>query len=113
MFLCNHCPFVVHLHPHLPEFVKQYQKKGIDFVAISSNDVVNYPQDHPDLMKVLAQKFDYSFPYLYDESQDVAKAFSAACTPDFFVYNPSKELIIVASMMTAGLKMANPLPEKI
>ena len=87
MFICNHCPFVIHVNEELVKMANDYQLKGIIFIAISSNDVVNYPQDAPELMKELAKAESYPFPYLYDETQQVAKAFDAACTPDFYVFN--------------------------
>ncbi|MDC6367403.1 MULTISPECIES: thioredoxin family protein [Flavobacteriaceae] len=93
MFICNHCPFVIHVNPEISKLGKEYQSKGIGFVAISSNDVVNYPQDAPDLMKEVAQKEEYSFPYLYDETQAIAKAYDAACTPDFYLFNSNLELM--------------------
>lgn len=87
MFICNHCPFVIHLNEELVKMANQYQNKGIQFIAISSNDVVNYPQDTPHLMKKLAHDLAYPFPYLYDETQNVAKAYDAACTPDFYLFD--------------------------
>jgi len=87
MFICNHCPYVKHLNSKLVELGKQYQAKGVAFVAISSNDVENYPDDSPEKMKVHAATEGYPFPYLYDETQEVAKAYQAACTPDFFVFD--------------------------
>jgi peroxiredoxin len=93
MFICNHCPFVIHVNPKISELAKIYQAKGIGFVAISSNDVVNYPQDAPDLMKATAKKEHYTFPYLYDESQEVAKAYMAACTPDFYLFDADLKLV--------------------
>lgn len=87
MFICNHCPFVKHVDEQLVAIAKDYQSKGVSFVAISSNDVENYPQDAPDLMKEEAEKVGYPFPYLYDESQEVAKAYDAACTPDFYIFD--------------------------
>jgi peroxiredoxin len=87
MFICNHCPFVLHVNEELVELANEYQSQGIGFIAISSNDVVNYPQDGPELMKVQAEKVGYSFPYLYDETQEVAKAYDAACTPDLYVFD--------------------------
>ncbi|KAB7531336.1 redoxin domain-containing protein [Flagellimonas olearia] len=93
MFICNHCPFVIHVNPELSKLGKEYQAKGIGFVAISSNDVVNYPQDAPDLMKEKAKAMEYSFPYLYDETQEVAKAYDAACTPDFYLFEANLELV--------------------
>lgn len=92
MFLCNHCPYVIHVNPQITELAKEYQSQGVQFLAISSNDVVNYPQDGPDLMKKTAQQEGYTFPYLYDETQQVAKAYDAACTPDFYVFNKDMKL---------------------
>ena len=87
MFICNHCPFVIHVNEELIKMANEYQNKGIRFIAISSNDVVNYPQDAPHLMKKLADDLAYPFPYLYDETQNVAKAYDAACTPDFYLFD--------------------------
>ena len=92
MFICNHCPFVIHVIDEIIKISNQYTNE-IDFVAISSNDVINYPDDAPELMKKLATDKSFNFPYLYDENQDVAKAYDAACTPDFFLYNDEKKLI--------------------
>ena len=93
MFICNHCPFVKHVNAELVRMANDYKNKGIGFIAISSNDVVNYPEDAPDLMKQIARQLKYPFPYLYDESQDVAKAYDAACTPDFFIYDKDLKLV--------------------
>ncbi|MDZ7604009.1 MAG: thioredoxin family protein [Cyclobacteriaceae bacterium] len=87
MFICNHCPYVLHINDELVKVAKQYQPLGVGFIAISANDVINYPQDGPDMMKIHAEKSGYTFPYLYDESQEVAKAYDAACTPDLFLFN--------------------------
>ncbi|MFD2566405.1 thioredoxin family protein [Pseudotenacibaculum haliotis] len=87
MFICNHCPFVIHVNEQLVHLAKDYKDQGIGFVAISSNDVENYPQDAPDKMKTHAEEVGYPFPYLYDESQEVAKAYDAACTPDLYVFD--------------------------
>lgn len=87
MFICNHCPFVIHVNKELVQLAKDYMSRGFGFVAISSNDVERYPLDAPDLMKVQAQKEHYPFPYLYDETQEVAKAYNAACTPDLYVFD--------------------------
>ncbi|MCB0552949.1 MAG: thioredoxin family protein [Phaeodactylibacter sp.] len=87
MFLCNHCPYVIHVNPELVRLAKAYQQKGVRFVGISSNDVNKYPQDGPVEMKKLAERVGYPFPYLYDESQEVARAYDAACTPDFYVFD--------------------------
>jgi len=91
VFMCNHCPFVIHLNTALVAMANEYSKKGVAFIAISSNDVINYPQDSPLLMAELAQKEQFPFPYLYDESQEVALAYNAACTPDFYVFNKRLE----------------------
>lgn len=92
MFICNHCPFVIHVNPELVKIANEYQNKGINFIAISSNDVINYPQDGPGLMHQHAIDNDYPFPYLYDETQELAKAYDAACTPDFYIFNDGLKL---------------------
>lgn len=86
MFICNHCPFVVHLKVDLVKLAKQYIPKGLAVVAISANSVKTHPQDGPDFMAKEAKELGYPFPYLYDETQAVAKAYGAACTPDFFLF---------------------------
>ena len=93
MFICNHCPFVIHVNPQLVQLANEYQQKGISFIAISSNDIENYPQDSPDKMKLHAKENSYPFPYLYDETQDIAKAYKAACTPDFYIFNHDLHLV--------------------
>ena len=93
MFICNHCPFVIHVKEALVKLANDYFIKGISCIAISSNDVENYPQDSPDKMKKVALEEKYPFPYLYDESQKVARNYDAACTPDFFVFDKNKELV--------------------
>lgn len=92
MFLCNHCPFVLHVLDGLVDLAREYGDRGVRFIAISSNDVTTHPQDGPDRMAVLARERDFPFPYLYDESQAVARAFQAACTPDFFAFDGDLEL---------------------
>ena len=92
MFICNHCPFVIHVNEELSKLAMDYIPKGIGFIAISSNDVKNYPQDGPELMRSSAIKNKYTFPYLYDETQDVARAYDAACTPDFYVFDSNLKL---------------------
>lgn len=87
MFICNHCPFVKHVQQELVNLGHEYGKKGISFFAISANDADNYPEDAPDKMKVLASELEFPFPYLYDETQKTARAYGAACTPDFFVFD--------------------------
>ena len=93
MFICNHCPYVLHINDKLVEVANKYIPKGVSFVAISSNDVENYPQDSPELMEKMARKMNYPFPYLYDETQDVAKVYDAACTPDFFVFDSEMKCV--------------------
>lgn len=93
MFICNHCPFVIHIQEELVKLANDYMSKGIGFVAISSNDVVNYPQDGPGEMKVVGEEANYPFPYLYDETQDVARAYQAACTPDFSVFDKHNKCV--------------------
>ena len=92
IFMCNHCPFVIHLADSLAEFAREYQAKGLAIVGISSNSVVTHPDDSPEKMAVEAKARGYVFPYLYDESQEVAKAYRAACTPDFFLYDADQKL---------------------
>ena len=92
-FMCNHCPFVVHIRDQFVKFAKEYQGKGLAIVGISSNDVATHPDDSPARMKEDAQRFGYTFPYLYDESQSVAKAYQAACTPDFFLFDRQHRLV--------------------
>lgn len=87
MFLCNHCPYVKHVQPALVQLARDYQANGVRLIAISSNDVQHYPEDAPERMKVVAQELGYPFPYLYDETQAVARAYQAACTPDFYVFD--------------------------
>jgi peroxiredoxin len=92
IFLCNHCPFVKHVREGLSKAAKEYQAKGLAVVGISSNDVAAYPDDSPAKMKEEARNAGYTFPYLYDESQEVAKAYRAACTPDFFLFDGGRQL---------------------
>lgn len=92
-FICNHCPFVIHVNAQMTRVAKDALEKGIGFIAISSNDVTNYPQDAPHLMKAKAIEEGYGFPYLYDETQEVAKAYDAACTPDFYLFDGHLELV--------------------
>lgn len=93
MFLCNHCPFVKHIREVLARFAAEYQAKGLAVVAISSNDVEAFPDDNLEMMRLEAQEAGYTFPYLYDESQAVAKAYRAACTPDFFLFDAENVLV--------------------
>lgn len=93
MFICNHCPFVKHVNDELVRTANDYRVTGFGFVAINSNDIEKYPQDHPDLMWKTAREENYPFPYLFDATQDVAKAYKAACTPDFFVFDTELKLV--------------------
>ena len=92
MFICNHCPFVIHVRDKLAELAREFQDQGVKFVAISSNNIETHPSDAPEKMTQVAQEAGFGFPYLYDESQEVAKAFHAACTPDFFVFDRDLKL---------------------
>ena len=93
VFMCNHCPFVIHLRSALKDFADKYQPQGLAMVGISSNDVVAYPQDGPEKMKEEAASAGYTFAYLFDETQDVAKSYRAACTPDFFLFDADHALV--------------------
>lgn len=93
VFMCNHCPFVVHIRSALQQFAVEYQAKGMEIVGISSNDVAGYPQDGPEKMKVETKSAGYTFPYLYDGTQEVAKAYKAACTPDIFLFDADHSLV--------------------
>ena len=87
MFICNHCPYVIHLIDELAKMANSAQQQGYFVAAISANDAVAYPQDGPEAMRDFAQHYGFEFPYLYDETQEIAKQYGAACTPDFFVYD--------------------------
>jgi len=93
VFMCNHCPFVIHLADALAAFGEEYQAKGLAVVGISANDADKYPADSHDKMALEAEARGYTFPYLYDETQDVAKAYRAACTPDFFLFDADHKLV--------------------
>jgi peroxiredoxin len=93
MFICNHCPYVKHLKESLADFSREYADSDLGIVAISSNDIEAYPTDSPEHMKAEAMEFGYQFPYLYDEDQTVAAAYTAMCTPDFFLFDDDRKLI--------------------
>ena len=93
VFMCNHCPYVIHLRDALAAFAKEYQPQGLVVVGINSNDASNYPDDSPEKMAEAVATQGYTFPYLYDESQAVAKSYMAACTPDFFLFDQNKNLV--------------------
>lgn len=92
-FICNHCPYVKHIREVFARFVREYQPKGLAVVAINANDAVAYPDDSPAKMAEEAENHAYTFPYLYDESQEIAKAYRAACTPDFFLFDRERKLV--------------------
>lgn len=93
MFICRHCPYVVHVQSELARVGNESAEKSLGVVAISSNDAANYPDDAPKQLKAMAQQLGFTFPYCYDESQDVARAFTAACTPDFFLFDQARRLV--------------------
>jgi peroxiredoxin len=98
MFICNHCPFVKHVRHALAKLCKEYQDRGVAIVGINSNDVANYPDDNPARMKEEKEAIGYTFPYLYDATQEVAKAYRAACTPDFYVFDADRALVYRGQM---------------
>ncbi len=108
MFICNHCPFVIHVQDQLIQLANDYQPKGISFIAINSNDPENYPDDSPEKMKEVALKLGYPFPYLFDETQEVAKAYQAACTPDFYIFD--KDLACVYRGQLDSSRPGNGIP---
>jgi len=87
MFICNHCPYVIHIASELPKLANDYMDKAVRFVAINANDATYFPEDSPENMSKIAERYDYPFPYLYDESQSIAKAYRAICTPDFYLFD--------------------------
>jgi peroxiredoxin len=93
MFVCAHCPYVVHVQPELARLARDYAGKSVGFVAITANDVAQYPQDAPQPSAAMAQQAGWTFPFLYDESQAVAKAYTAACTPDLFLFDAARKLV--------------------
>lgn len=108
MFICNHCPYVIHVNPQIKQLVKEFTPKGVKFVGISSNDIDTYPQDAPEEMTVHAQLMGYQFPYLYDETQEVAKAYFAECTPDISVFD--QDLLCVYRGRIDGSTPKNNIP---
>jgi len=108
MFLCNHCPYVVYVNDLLVKMANEYAEKGVSWVAISSNDAVAYPQDGPELMTKHAKTAGYPFPYLYDESQEVAKAYDAACTPDIYLFDGEQKLAYRGQLDSARPGNQNP-----
>ncbi|MFT5313088.1 MAG: thiol-disulfide isomerase/thioredoxin [Paraglaciecola sp.] len=92
-FICNHCPYVIHIAPQLANLAREYQQKGIDFVAINSNDILQYPEDNMEHMREEKRLRAYPFPYLLDEEQSVARAYAAACTPDIYLFDAQQTLV--------------------
>lgn len=112
IFLCNHCPYVIHINEELVKLCNDYASKGIGSVGISSNDVENYPDDSPEKMKIHAETEKYPFPYLYDEDQSVAKAYDAACTPDFYLFDGAGKLYYRGRLDDSRPKSDTPLTGK-
>ena len=108
MFICNHCPFVKHVQNELVRLADDYGAKQVSFIAVNSNDAERYPEDAPDRMRLVALEKGYPFPYLYDESQDVARAYQAACTPDFYIFDP--DLRCVYRGQLDGARPGNDIP---
>lgn len=98
IFMCNHCPFVKYVLSAMVELMKEYQAKGVAVVGINSNDVVNFPEDSPEMMARLVEEAGFTFPYLYDQTQEVAKAYQATCTPDFFLFNKERKFVYRGQM---------------
>lgn len=107
-FICNHCPYVKHIIDELPKLARDYQDRGIQFIAINSNDVVRYPDDSPENMKKLAIEKNFPFVYLFDETQEVAKAYQAQCTPDFYVFDHALRLVYRGQLDDS--RLGNTLP---
>ena len=98
VFMCNHCPYVKYILSDLVRLVKEYQTKGVAVVGINSNDFANFPEDSPEMMAKIVKKVGFTFPYLFDETQEVAKAYRAACTPDFFLFDKERKLVYRGQM---------------
>ncbi|MCP5103541.1 MAG: thioredoxin family protein [bacterium] len=108
MFICSHCPYVIHVREGLTAMVKEYQAKGAAVVGINSNDIENYPQDGPEHMSEDVEKYGYTFPFLLDETQETATIYKAACTPDFFLFDRERKLVYRGRM--DGSRPENDLP---
>ena len=93
MFICQHCPFVIHVREELSKIGRDYSDRPLGIVAISANDVANYPDDSPEKLQQMAKEFSFNFPVCYDETQEVSKSYTAACTPDFFLFDADKKLV--------------------
>ncbi len=112
MFICNHCPYVKQVQSELIKLAKDYQAKGVSMIAINANDAVNYPDDAPAKMKEVALQLGYPFPYLYDETQAVAKAYQAACTPDFYIFDGNLKCVYRGQLDEARPNNAIPVTGK-
>lgn len=112
MFICNHCPYVIHINEGLVKTANDYIAKGVSFIAISANDVENYPEDSPEKMKLIAEEYHYPFPYLYDETQEIAKNYDAQCTPDIFVYDENMKLVYRGQFDSSRPKNNEPVTGK-
>ena len=112
MFICNHCPYVKHVREHLAQLVREYQARGVAVVGISSNDAIQFPDDGPEKMRQEARAAGYTFPYLYDEDQEVAKQYRAACTPDFFVFDKDRRLVYRGQMDDSRPNSGRPVTGK-
>ena len=112
IFMCNHCPYVLHLLDKMVEVSKNIKEWRINTIAISSNDVEKFPEDRPELMRKLALKKSFGFPYLYDETQEIARAYQAACTPDFFLFDHDLKLVYRGRFDNARPKNNNPITGK-
>lgn len=110
MFLCNHCPYVKHIQKELAALVREYQGRGVAAVGINANDVLAYPEDSPARMAEVAWEVGFTFPYLFDENQAVAKAYRAACTPDFFVFDRQRRLFYRGQFDDSRPRVEQPLP---
>jgi peroxiredoxin len=108
MFICNHCPYVKHVQNGLVELANDYISKGVSFIAINSNDVEKYPEDSPENMKKVAERLGYPFPFLFDETQEVARAYDAACTPDFYIFDDDLNCVYRGQM--DGSRPGNGVP---
>ena len=109
MFMCNHCPYVVHVADQLAQLAHEYLARGVAVVGISTNDVANYPADSPEQMVAEAEARGYVFPYLYDETQEVAHAYHAACTPDFFLFDAEQKLVYRGQLDSSRPKSGIPV----
>ena len=109
MFICPHCPYVIHVQEGIAALGRDYASKSVGIVAISSNDAVAYPSDSPDGMRAQAAKLAFTFPYCYDETQDVARSFNAACTPEFYVFNRDRKLVYRGQLDEARRHTSTPV----